>query len=129
MPFAPLIQCNTCQRRRLGSRLFHFFITSLALSLSLSHTHIHTRGWQLWQGVWNLKNEVVLEFLCVYKHSNSFICHILWKVMEGVCWEWGWEGENKGQGYSLAYGHRPLLLPYSIHGLYRLWQQLLPELC
>lgn len=64
-----------------------FYNQSRSLSLPFSHTHIHTRGWQLWQGVWNLKNEVVLEFLCVYKHSNSFICHILWKVMEGVWWE------------------------------------------
>lgn len=65
-------------------------------SRSLPFPHTHTEGWQLWQGVWNLKNEVVLEFLCVYKHSNSFICHILWKVMEGV-WV-GRGGENKGQG-------------------------------
>lgn len=58
MPFAPLIQCNTCQRRRLGSRLFHFLLP-VSLSLSPFPTHTHTQragnsGKEF--GIWKMKS-------------------------------------------------------------------------
>lgn len=85
MPFAPLIQCNTCQRR-LGpgfdfSTASFFYSSSdfwlLASGFRLTHTPPFRLYHKPGREPWNLKNEVVLKFLCVYKHSNSFICHTL----------------------------------------------------
>lgn len=87
MPFAPLIQCNTCQRRRLGSRLFHFFITSLALALSLSHTHTYTQGGGNSGkefGIWKMKSS---SNFCVFINIPIALFAIYsgksWKVFVG----------------------------------------------
>lgn len=49
-----------------------------------------------------------------------------WKVFVGS----GVGGERtRGRAIAWLTAIATLLLPYSIHGLYRLWQQLLPELC
>ncbi|EDX05595.1 GD21712 [Drosophila simulans] len=112
MPFAPLIQCNTCQRR-LGSApdfsTANFFYDSvLALFPGFGHLAKGLAGW----------------------------CVVHGEMGNG---ERGWLGmavaNAKGmprKGGRVSFwpspsSRRDCCIP--IHGLYRLWQQLLPELC